>query len=122
MVKCTLLLIVIFLFVQFGHEDAHAGTVTGNILKSGSDETIGEGHVITIRKGGKTLATTKTDKNGDFSVYVRQTGACQLSVKFGGNTYRILITSKKSKNHYKLELCEPKSGNRYVLKKVRESK
>jgi hypothetical protein len=70
---------------------AFAGEITGTIKKDGQPLIEQE---IKITLGDKVIATTKTDKNGYFSVNIQQVGRYKLQVTgYEGASFDVVSTN-----------------------------
>lgn len=93
----TFLLLLMMLVPSF----AVAGEIYGNIKKG--KKPLGRGVPVEIKIKDK-IYSSKTDKYGSYSLYVKETGKCILTVKGTKSSPSIQINSYKSSVRYDMVL------------------
>ena len=106
-------IIILLLFMMLSSSFAVAGEIYGNIKKG--KQPLGRGVPVEIRIKDK-IYSTKTDRYGSYSIYVKKTGKCILTVKGIKSSPSIPINSYKSSVRYDLVLYN-KDGKWHLKRK-----
>ena len=101
-----------FLLIMLFPLCAFAGEIYGSLEVNG--RSIGPGVKVEIRCGNNTY-TEQTDGYGSYSVYVRDTGGCHLTVQYGSQSPQIDVYSYPNSVRYDLVL--EGSGGQYSLRR-----
>ncbi|MCP4395899.1 MAG: hypothetical protein GY801_01115 [bacterium] len=88
-----------------------AGEIYGNLTKEG-------GSVSEVKieiESARAYYSTTTNGNGDYSIYVKETGDCTLTVYYSNNP-SVTIRSYRDSTRYDLELVQRDSGYSLYIK------
>ncbi len=107
--RLTILLLLVMMIPAF----TGAAEIYGNIKKG--SKSLGRGVPVEIEIKNK-IYSTKTDRYGSYSIYVRETGKCTLTVKGTRSSPSIGIRSYKSSVRYDLVLYR-KDGKWHLKRK-----
>ena len=107
MKKIMILLIIIICFPTF----TFAGEIYGNI-KIGRNP-IGKGAKLEIKSDRVTPYVDYTDKYSSYSIYVKETGQCKLTVYYRDHSPSIIVYSYQGSVRYNLILIQSK-GKYYI--------
>lgn len=89
-----------------------AGEIYGTIAMG--KRPVGQGWIIEV-KCGTSVVRTRTDRYGSYSIYIHETGRCELRVY--GVKGIVMVYSTKTPVRYDLVILKDQKGNRYLRRK-----